>query len=189
MSKLEQVKKIKRMYLDLIAENCKKSTQMLSKIMLDDHQNLEDKSRTVDQMNNLLDQAFEAIASMSTDDFVQALDFPPVLEELTSINGANREVICNMLTEMLDKDIDISPADGGYPTIFLMHYFGDVCQLHNFVETWLRSMVGNGNITKKEANNLIDQLDQKYFNDVGNVVPLLKKHVVNTTTKESIKKG
>lgn len=172
MSKLEQVKKVKRLYLDLVAENCKQATKLLSTI-LSDSQSEAENNRMTNEMDDLIAQAFGAIANMSTDDYVQALDFPPVLEELTSVNAANREILSNMLTEMLDNNADEDDVDGGYSMIFLMRYINDICQLHNFVETWLHAMAGYKHITTKEADTLIDELDQKYFDDTAQVIPII----------------
>lgn len=172
MSKLEQVKEIKRLYLDLIAEHCKQASQMLSTILLDS-QSEADGENLADQMDDLIEQAFEAIANMSDDKRVQTLDFPPVLEELTVTNAANRDVLSGMLTNMLDNNANPDEEDGGYTMIFLMRYISDICQLHNFVETWLHAMAGYKHITTKEADALIDELDQKYFDDVANVIPII----------------
>ena len=188
MSKLEQVKKVKRLYLDLVAENCKQATKLLSKIMFGGQSEAEN-DRMTNEMGDLIAQAFEAIANMSTDDYVQALDFPPVLEELTSVNAANREILSNMLTEMLDNNAD--DVDGGYSMIFLMRYISDICQLHNFVETWLRAMAGYKHVTTKEVDTLIDELDQQYFNDVANVIPIINMsgNIVNQAIAAKSEKG
>lgn len=190
MSKLEQVKEVKRLYLDLIAEHCKQASQMLSTI-LSDSQSEAENDRMTNEMGDLIAQAFGAIANMSTDDYVQALDFPPVLEELTSVNAANREILSNMLTEMLDNNADEDDVDGGYSMIFLMRYISDICQLHNFVETWLHAMAGYKHITTKEADTLIDELDQQYFNDVANVIPIINMsgNIVNQAMAAKSEKG
>ena len=190
MSKLEQIKEVKRLYLDLIAEHCKQASQMLSTI-LSDSQSEAENDRMTDEMNDLIAQAFEAIANMSTDDYVQALDFPPVLEELTSVNAANREILSSMLTEMLDNNADEDDVGGGYSMIFLMRYISDICQLHNFVETWLHSMVGYKHITTKEADTLIDELDQQYFNDTAQVIPIINMsgNIVNQAIAAKSEKG
>lgn len=190
MSKLEQIKEVKRLYLDLIAEHCKQASQMLSTI-LSDSQSETENDRMTNEMNDLIAQAFGAIANMSTDDYVQALDFPPVLEELTSVNAANREVLSNMLTEMLDNNADEDDVDGGYSMIFLMRYINDICQLHNFVETWLHAMAGYKHITTKEADTLIDELDQQYFNDTAQVIPIINMsgNIVNQAIAAKSEKG
>lgn len=190
MSKLEQIKEVKRLYLDLIAEHCKQASQMLSTI-LSDSQSETENDRMTNEMDDLIAQAFGAIANMSTDDYVQALDFPPVLEELTSVNAANREILSNMLTEMLDNNADEDDVDGGYSMIFLMRYISDICQLHNFVETWLHAMAGYNHITTKEADTLIDELDQQYFNDVANVIPIINMsgNIVNQAIAAKSEKG
>lgn len=172
MPKLEQIKEIKRLYLDLIAEHCKQASQMLSTI-LSDGQSEANNEKIADQMDDLIEQAFEAIANMSDDEHVQALDFPPVLEELTVTNAANRDVFSGMLTNMLDNNANPDEEDGGYTMIFLMRYISDICQLHNFVETWIRAMAGYKHITTKEADALIDELDQQYFNDTAQVIPII----------------
>lgn len=190
MSKLEQIKKIKRLYLDLIAEHCKQASQMLSTI-LSDSQSEADDENVADQMDDLIEQAFEAIANMSDDERVQALDFPPVLEELTVTNATNRDVLSGMLTNMLDNNANPDEEDGGYTMIFLMRYISDICQLHNFVETWLRAMAGYKHITTKEADTLIDQLDQKYFDDVAHVIPIINMsgNIVNQAIAAKSEKG
>lgn len=190
MSKLEQVKEVKRLYLDLIAEHCKQASQMLSTI-LSDSQSEAENDRMTNEMDDLIAQAFGAIANMSTDDYVQALDFPPVLEELTSVNAANREILSNMLTEMLDNNADEDDVDGGYSMIFLMRYINDICQLHNFVETWLHAMAGYKHITTKEADTLIDELDQRYFNDTAQVIPIINMsgNIVNQAIAAKSEKG
>lgn len=190
MSKLEQIKEVKRLYLDLIAEHCKQASQMLSTI-LSDSQSEAENNRMTNEMNDLIAQAFGAIANMSTDDYVQALDFPPVLEELTSVNAANREILSNMLTEMLDNNADEDDVDGGYSMIFLMRYINDICQLHNFVETWLHAMAGYKHITTKEADTLIDELDQQYFNDTAQVIPIINMsgNIVNQAIAAKSEKG
>lgn len=190
MSKLEQIKEIKRLYLDLIAEHCKQASQMLSTILADS-QNEAENDKSVNQMDDLIEQAFEAIANMSNDECVQALDFPPVLEELTSVNAANREILSNMLTEMLDNNADEDDVDGGYSMIFLMRYINDICQLHNFVETWLHAMAGYKHITTKEADTLIDELDQQYFNDTAQVIPIINMsgNIVNQAIAAKSEKG
>lgn len=172
MSKLEQIKEVKRLYLDLIAEHCKQASQMLSTILLD-NQSEANGEKVANQMDNLIEQAFEAIANMSDDERVQSLDFPPVLEELTVTNAANRDVLSGMLTNMLDNNANPDEEDGGYTMIFLMRYISDICQLHNFVETWLRAMAGYKHVTTKETDTLIDELDQQYFNDVAQVIPMI----------------
>ena len=190
MSKLEQIKEVKRLYLDLIAENCKQASQMLSTILLDS-QSEADGENLADQMDDLIDQAFEAIANMSNDEHVQTLDFPPVLEELTVTNAANRDVLSGMLTNMLDNNANPDEEDGGYTMIFLMRYINDICQLHNFIETWLRAMAGYKHITTKEADALINELDQKYFNDVANVIPIINMsgNIVNQAIAAKSEKG
>lgn len=190
MSKLEQIKEVKRLYLDLIAEHCKQASQMLSTI-LSDGQSEANGEKVANQMDDLIEQAFEAIANMSDDKRVQALDFPPVLEELTVTNAANRDVLSGMLTSMLDNNANPDEEDSGYTMIFLMRYISDICQLHNFVETWLRAMAGYKHVTTKEVDTLIDELDQQYFNDVANVIPIINMsgNIVNQAIAAKSEKG
>lgn len=157
------LQKIKKLYLDVIGDNC----CQVSKIL--------DKERPTDQdiqtVYQLIDQAYRVVEHLGSDQELVYTTGQVSVALLTLINYQTRSENDNLVHHNIDKsNLDEKRIISN--CIELTEVYNDVAALYNFVMFWISELTNNDIIDPKDANTLVDDLNERYFDKVSERQPL-----------------
>lgn len=159
----EDLQRIKKLYLDVIGDNCYQVSQILDKEKPNNHD--------VETVYQLIDQAYRVVEHLGHDQELIYTTGQISIALLTLINYQTRSGNDDLVHHNIDKSsLDEKRIISN--CIELTEVYNDVAALYNFVMFWISELTNNDIIDPEDANTLVDDLNERYFDKVSEGQPL-----------------